>query len=45
MMLSFPLKDMIITLDALHTQTKTCEAIIKSGNDYVIQVKNNQKKL
>ena len=44
MMQSFPLKNMIITLDALHTQTKTCKAIIDSDNDYVIQVKKNQKK-
>ena len=43
MMKEFPLKDMIITLDALHCQTKTLKAIKDSGNDYVIQVKDNQK--
>jgi len=43
MMEEFPLKDMIITLDALHCQTKTLKAIKDSGNDYVIQVKDNQK--
>lgn len=43
MMQEFPLKDMIITLDALHCQTKTLKAIKDSGNDYVIQVKDNQK--
>jgi len=43
MMQEFPLKDMIITLDALHCQSKTLKAIKDSGNDYVIQVKENQK--
>lgn len=43
MMKEFPLKDMIITLDALHCQTKTLKAIKDSGNDYVIQLKENQK--
>lgn len=45
MMQEFPLKDFIITLDALHTQTKTLKAIKKSNNDYVVQIKENQKKL
>jgi hypothetical protein len=44
MLKTFPLTDMILTLDALHCQTKTVKAIIDSGNDYVIQVKDNQKK-
>jgi len=43
MLESFPLQDMIITLDALHCQTKTAKAIKESGNEYVLQVKNNQK--
>jgi hypothetical protein len=43
MMEEFPLKDMIITLDALHCQSKTLKAIKDSGNDYVIQVEDNQK--
>lgn len=45
MMLQFPLQDMIITLDAMHCQTKTLENIKASGNDYVVQVKENQKKI
>jgi predicted transposase YbfD/YdcC len=45
MLASFPLKDVIITLDALHCQTKTAKAIKDSGNEYVLQVKNNQKKI
>jgi len=32
------------TLDALHCQKKTAAAIINSGNDYLIGVKNNQKR-
>ena len=43
MMQEFPLKDMIITLDALHCQTKTLKAIKDSDNEYVVQVKDNQK--
>ncbi len=43
MMEEFPLQDMIITLDALHCQSKTLKAIKDSGNDYTVQVKNNQK--
>ena len=43
MMEEFPLQDMIITLDALHCQTKTLKAIKDSGNDYIVQVKENQK--
>ncbi len=43
MMKEFPLQDMIITLDALHCQAKTLKAIKDSGNDYVVQVKDNQK--
>lgn len=43
MMEAFPLQDMIITLDALHCQGKTLKAIKDSGNDYVGQVKENQK--
>ncbi len=43
MLETFPLKDMIITLDALHCQTKTARAIKKSGNEYVLQVKKTKK--
>jgi predicted transposase YbfD/YdcC len=34
-----------ITLDALHAQKKTIEAIVDSNNDYLIAVKGNQPKL
>ena len=43
MLTSLPLKDVIITLDAMHCQTKTAKMIKESGNEYVLQVKNNQK--
>lgn len=36
------LKGCIVTLDALHAQHKTFEAITKSNGDYVITLKNNQ---
>jgi L-2-hydroxyglutarate oxidase LhgO len=39
MLREFPLKEMIITLDAMHAQENTVKEIIKSGNDYIIQVK------
>jgi hypothetical protein len=39
------LKDIVFTADALHAQKKTAAAIVASGNDYVIGVKGNQKKL
>jgi len=39
----FPIKAMVITLDALHCQSKTLKAIKDSGNDYLVQVKENQK--
>jgi hypothetical protein len=39
------LQGITYTLDALHAQTKTVGAIIKSKNNYVIGVKGNQKKL
>ena len=32
----------VFTLDALHCQTKTVEAVVESGNGYVITVKKNQ---
>jgi predicted transposase YbfD/YdcC len=34
-----------VSLDALHAQKKTVDLIIQQGNDYVIQVKANQKNL
>lgn len=39
------LKDVTFTLDALHCQKKTVKTIKKSGNHYIIGVKENQKKL
>lgn len=44
MLKEFSLEKMILTLDALHCQTETLAAIIESKNDYVVQVKRNQKK-
>ena len=35
----------IVTADALNTQTKTVEAIIKGGADYVLPVKGNHRTL
>ena len=43
MMEEFPLKEFVLTMDALHCQTQTLKAIKDSGNDYVVQVKENQK--
>jgi hypothetical protein len=43
MMEEFPLEQFVLALDALHCQSKTLSAIKKSGNDYVVQVKENQK--
>ena len=37
------LKGVIATWDALNTQTKNVEAVIKSGGDYIIPIKGNQK--
>lgn len=39
------LKDVTFTLDALHCQVKTTKIIKKTGNHYIVGVKNNQKKL
>jgi predicted transposase YbfD/YdcC len=35
----------IFTMDALHCQHDTLKAIVESGNDGILQVKNNQKKI
>lgn len=40
-----PFQNQVFTLDALHCQKKTTRAIVSSGNDYLIAVKKNQKKL
>lgn len=39
------LQGVTFTLDALHCQQKTVKIIKKTGNHYIIGVKNNQKKL
>ena len=39
------LKNVTFTLDAMHCQEKTVKIIKKSKNNYIIGVKNNQKKL
>jgi hypothetical protein len=39
------LTGLVLTADALNCQKNTTEAIVASGNDYVIGVKGNQKKL
>ena len=43
MMEEFSLQNMIVTLDVLNCQSKTLKAIKDSGNDYVVQVKDDQK--
>ncbi len=45
MLSSLEVKGAVITADAMHCQTKTAELIRERGADYVLQVKNNQKKL
>ena len=42
---NFPGKKVVYCMDALHCQKKTIELIIKNMCYYVLQVKNNQKKL
>jgi DDE_Tnp_1-associated/Transposase DDE domain len=39
------LEGVVFSLDALHCQKGTVQAIVESGNDYVIGVKENQKTL
>ena len=39
------LKDCTVTLDALHAQRETAQAIINQGADYVIALKGNQRGL
>lgn len=43
--MNFKQKAWFFFFDALHAQKDTAEMIIKSGNDYVLQVKRNQKGL
>jgi predicted transposase YbfD/YdcC len=39
------LEGCIVTIDAIGTQTKIAKAIIDAGADYLLSVKDNQKKL
>lgn len=39
------LKGKVITFDGLHCNQKTAALVIESGNDYIIALKKNQKKL
>ena len=39
------IKDCIVTIDAMGTQTDIAENIINNGADYILAVKNNQKQL
>ncbi|MDR2377846.1 MAG: ISAs1 family transposase [Bifidobacteriaceae bacterium] len=41
----FDLGGMVVTLDAMHTQTKTAEFITDRGADYVFMAKDNQPTL
>lgn len=40
-----PFKNAVFTCDALNCQTETVNAITESENDFIVQVKNNQKSL
>ena len=41
----FDLTDVVVTVDAMHTQTGTAQQITTAGGDYVFTVKANQPKL
>lgn len=41
----FDLTGVVVTVDAMHTQTDTAEQITAAGGDYVFTVKGNQPKL
>lgn len=45
MLESMDIKDSVITADAMHCQTKTADTVSTNGGHYVLQVKENQKKL
>jgi predicted transposase YbfD/YdcC len=42
---SLELEGVVVTVDAMHTQTDTATAIVKAGGDYVFTVKGNQPSL
>ena len=41
----FDLNGVVVTVDAMHTQTETAKQIVAAGGDYVFTVKGNQPKL
>jgi predicted transposase YbfD/YdcC len=41
----FDLAGVVVTVDAMHTQTDTAQLIVEAGGDYVFTVKGNQPKL
>lgn len=41
----FDLSGVVVTVDAMHTQTDTAKQIIEAGGDYVLTVKGNQPHL
>lgn len=41
----FDLQDVVLTVDAMHTQSDTAELIAAGGGDYVFTVKSNQPNL
>ena len=41
----FDLTGVVVTVDAMHTQTDTARQITRAGGDYVVTVKGNQRKL
>jgi predicted transposase YbfD/YdcC len=41
----FDLTDVVVTVDAMHTQTDTAEQITTAGGDYVFTIKGNQPNL
>lgn len=44
MLQTLGIENLILTMDAMHCQSETLEGIKASGNDYVVGVKENQKK-
>jgi predicted transposase YbfD/YdcC len=42
---TFDLEQVVVTVDAMHTQTDTATAIVQDGGDYVFTVKANQPRL
>ncbi|MGB7961726.1 MAG: ISAs1 family transposase [Propionicimonas sp.] len=42
---TFDLAGVVVTVDAMHTQTDTAQLVVDAGGDYVFTVKGNQPKL